>query len=77
MKIYVVMEKVDLGGSVVCAHECGWTANQKVEKLQKEYVAERCTALMKNPYYTSERAQTWCDQNCSGQYYIEEVELLD
>jgi hypothetical protein len=76
MKIYIVMEIVDLGGDIVNAHYSKYSAEQKVDSLQKEYFASQYSAVSKLPNYTPEQARQWCEKNCPGHFYFIETELF-
>jgi hypothetical protein len=70
------MEIVDLGGDIVSTHYSKYSAEQKVDSLQKEYFASQYSAVSNLPNYTPEQAHQWCEENCLGRFYFIETELF-
>lgn len=77
MKIYIVMETVDLGGNTVCAFLNETDANEHKTRLNQIFMANKKVGLIKGCNYTEEAADQAVKSCFNNQFYIEECELVD
>lgn len=74
MILYLIMQKIDLGGHPIIAFTNEELAIQKINELNESYNENQIQRLITDCNYTKKQAEQWI-KNHGGEYYIEEVNL--